>query len=96
MFRRRGEPTQSPPFEVHELVPDRRYAVIRIGAAEYAYTTCGGYLRALGQAWAAGLSPEPLPGATGKDLSGLARSLGGVDVELTELSDGDRVRPRPA
>jgi hypothetical protein len=94
MFRRGGR--RASPSEAQELLPDRRYAVIRIGTADYAYTTCGGYLKALGQAWAAGLSPEPRPGAMGRDLSGVARPFGGVDVDLSELGDLDRTRPRPA
>ena len=96
MFRRGGRRIQAPPSEVHEFAPDRRYALLRIGSAEFAYTTCAGYLKALGQAWAAGLSPEPLSSALGSDLSSLARPLRGVDVDLSELSEAERTRVRPA
>ena len=91
MSRSGDHHTPSSPPKAHECSPDRKYARFRIGTAEFAYTTCAGYLKALGQAWAAGLSPEPLPGAMGRDLSSAARALGGVDVDLSE-----RTRPRPA
>jgi hypothetical protein len=63
------------------LLPDHRYALLRIGTVEFAYTTADRYLRALGQAWAAGYVADPLPSTMGRDISCRAASLGGVDVD---------------
>jgi hypothetical protein len=52
-------------------------------------------LRALGQAWDAGLGlvPEPLPSALGRDLLRVAPGLRGVDADLTGL-EPSQVGPR--
>ena len=62
-------------------LPSHRY-VLRIGSVDFAYTTCDRYLRALGQAWAAGLVPDPLP-------SSGVRDLGGIDLDISALSHAE-------
>ncbi len=77
------------PLVAEQLDPDRRYTLIRIGAAEFAYTDHERYLRALGRAWEIGLCPDPLPSAYGRDLPGVAPNLQGVDLDLADLSTAD-------
>ena len=84
MFRNGGRRVESPSQEA-QVVPNHTYAVIRIGAAEFAYSTGDRYLRALGQAWAAGLTPDLLPSTMGRDLPSVARGLRGVDIDLGAL-----------
>ena len=71
-----------------QLEPNGRYALMRIGAAEFAFSDFGEYLRALGGAWAAGLDPQPLPTVPGTGLTRVAPHLRGVDT----ISDGFGVR----
>ena len=71
------------------LQPNHRYALLRIGSLEFAYTTWDRYLRALGQAWSAGFVPDPLPSTMGRDISCAADSLGGVDVDPSVLAPAD-------
>jgi len=72
-----------------QLEPDRRYALIKVGAAQFAYTDDRSYLRALGQAWEAGFVPEPLPSARGRELAQAAPRLRGVDAALSALTPAD-------
>ena len=72
-----------------QLEPDRRYTLLRLGAAEFAYTTFEHYLRALGQGWAAGLVPEPLPTAEGRRLAQVAPRLRGVDTDLASIDPAE-------
>jgi hypothetical protein len=51
-----------------QLDPARRYSVMRIGDARFTYSDPAAYLRALGQAWSAGFSPQPCPSALGREL----------------------------
>jgi hypothetical protein len=69
-----------------QLLPDHRYALLRIGTVEFAYTTWDRYLRAMGQAWAAGFVPDPLPSRMGRDISCRPASLGGIDVDPRALA----------
>jgi hypothetical protein len=71
-----------------QLDADRRYSVLRLGAAEFAYTTYDAYVGALGEAWA-GLVPQPLGAVTGDGLLDVAPNLRGVDADLTNLQGSD-------
>jgi hypothetical protein len=73
------------PVVAGQLEPDRRYSLVRVGSAEYAYTSYSGYVRALGQAWSTGLVPAPLPSAVGSELLDVAPNLKGVDSDLDQL-----------
>jgi hypothetical protein len=72
-----------------QLRSDTRYALIRVGEVEFAYADFDRYLRALGQAWEAGLVPEPLPTTKGSELTAVAPNLRGVDLDLGDLSPDD-------
>jgi hypothetical protein len=72
-----------------QLDPECRYSLIKIGAAEFAYTNYDGYVRALGQAWRAGLVPQSLGAVTGDRLLEIAPNLRGVDADLTSLQASD-------
>jgi hypothetical protein len=68
-----------------QLESDRLYTLVRIGAAEFAFTRYERYVAALGQAWKAGLVPEALPSARGAELPDAAPNLRGVDPDLSDL-----------
>jgi hypothetical protein len=72
-----------------QLAPERRYSVLRLGPAEFAYTTYDAYVRALGHAWTAGLIPEQLGVIAGDRLLEVAPNLRGVDTDLTNLRASD-------
>jgi hypothetical protein len=72
-----------------QLRPDHRYSLIKVGAAEFAYSDYGTYLRALGQAWDAGFVPDPLPSALGRELPEMAPNLKGLDTDLSDFEPGD-------
>jgi hypothetical protein len=72
-----------------QLRAECRYSLIRIGAAEFAYTTYDAYVHALGQAWRAGFVPHPLGAVTGDRLLEIAPNLRGVDADLTSLQASD-------
>jgi len=72
-----------------QLYPECRYSLIRIGAAEFAYTSYDAYVRALGQAWRAGLVPHALGAVTGEKLLEIAPNLRGVNTDLTRLQASD-------
>jgi hypothetical protein len=76
-----------------KLDVDRRYALMRVGRAEFAYADFDAYVRALGQVWDVGLVPHPLPSALGSELPRLAPQLRGVDADLADLTL-DEVRRR--
>ena len=61
------------------------YSLVRIGSAEYAYTSYSRYVRALDHAWSVGLVPEPLPSTIGSEMLNVAPNLRGVDADLTDL-----------
>jgi hypothetical protein len=84
------------PQVAEQLDADRRYTLMRVRAADFAFTDHDAYTRALGQVWAAGLVPEPRPSALGSELMRVAPNLRGVDPDLADLraSDVERVRPR--
>jgi hypothetical protein len=91
---RRGEPERDRQrlldaygnFLAAQIEPDRRYSLIRVPGAEFAYTNYTQYARALGDAWAAGLVPETPPAVAGRALPGAAPRLLGVDSDLADFS----------
>jgi hypothetical protein len=82
------------PLIAEQLRPGRRYALIRVGHAEFAYSDSDRFLRALGQAWSAGYVPDPLPSTLGRDLPDVAPNLRGVDCDLGDLTPSDVEPPR--
>jgi hypothetical protein len=77
------------PLLAGQLHPECRYSVVRIGTAEFAYTSYNAYVRALGQAWRAGFIPHPLGAVAGERLLEIAPNLRGVDADLTSLQASD-------
>lgn len=75
------------PLVAMQLEPERRYSLVRVGAAEYAFTDHDRYIRSLRHAWGAWLGAEPLRSATGAELPEVAPNLKAVDP------DPDDVRP---
>jgi hypothetical protein len=71
------------------LEPERRYSLLRVGAAEFAYTTYDRYVRALDQAWSAGFVPEPLGLVEGSSLLEVVPSLRDIDADLGGLQASD-------
>jgi hypothetical protein len=71
------------------LEPERRYSLLRVGAAEFAYTTYDRYVRALNQAWTAGFVPEALGLVEGSRLLEVAPNLRAVDADLADLQASD-------
>ena len=71
------------------LEPERRYSLLRVGAAEFAYTTYERYVRALDQAWAAGFVPEALGLVEGSRLLEVAPNLRAIDADLAGLQASD-------
>lgn len=64
------------------LEPDRRYSLVRVGDAVYAFTSYERYVAALKHEWRAGLVPEPLPSARGSRLLEVAPKLRAIDPDL--------------
>jgi hypothetical protein len=81
------------PLVAGQLEPARRYSLVRVGTAEYAYTTYNRYVEALGRAWSAGLVPEPLPSTVGSELLEVAPNLKGVDADIDDRQAPDVERP---
>lgn len=73
------------PLVAMQLEPDRRYSLVRVGSAEYAFTDHDRYVRALRDAWDARLVLEPLPSAMGSELPDVAPNLKAVDPEPDDL-----------
>lgn len=71
------------------IEPERRYSLLRVGAAEFAYTTYERYVRALDQAWAAGFVPEQLGLVEGSKLLDVAPNLRDIDADLADLQASD-------
>jgi hypothetical protein len=70
-----------------------RYSVLRVGDADFAYGDHDRFVAALGQAWDAGLVPEPRPSATAAELRTMPK-LRGIDVDLSDLTAADVARER--
>jgi hypothetical protein len=66
------------------LEPDRRYSLVRVGDAEYAFTSYDRYVAALKHVWREGQIPEALPSATGSRLLEIAPNLRAIDPDLDE------------
>jgi hypothetical protein len=77
------------PLVAKQLEPEQRYSLVKVGAAEFAYTTYDRYVRALGQVWSAGLVPESLGTVDASKLLEIAPNLRAVDAELDELQASD-------
>jgi hypothetical protein len=76
-----------------QLEPARRYSLVRVGPAEYAFTSYNRYVDALNRAWSAGLVPEPLPNTLGSELLEVAPNLKGVDADIDVPQAPDVERP---
>jgi hypothetical protein len=76
-----------------QLEPARRYSLVRVGSAEYAYTSYNRYVEALDRAWSSGLVPEPLPNTLGSELLEVAPNLKGVDADIDVPQTPDVERP---
>jgi hypothetical protein len=70
-----------------ELEPDRRYSLVRVGSAEYAFTEYDRFVRALHHTWDSQLVPEHLPSVTGSELLDVAPNLQAVDPDLDDLPE---------
>jgi hypothetical protein len=77
------------PLVGEQLQPTQRYSLLRVGAAEFAYSTYERYVSALAQAWDAGLVPQSLRAVDGAQLLEAAPNLRGVDLDLTGLQASD-------
>jgi hypothetical protein len=71
------------------LEADRRYSLIKVGEAEYAFSSYDRYVAALKHVWSAELVPEPLPSAVGSELLEVAPNLRAVDPDLDDLRAAD-------
>jgi hypothetical protein len=68
-----------------QLEPDRRYSLVRVGTAEYAFADYERYVRALRHLWDSQLVPQPLPGVIGSKLLDVAPNLKAVDPNPDDL-----------
>jgi hypothetical protein len=72
-----------------QLEVDTRYALVRVGAADFAFTDYDRYTRAMDEIWSAGLVPEPLPSTLGADLPTVAPRLRQLDPDLADMTPSD-------
>jgi hypothetical protein len=72
-----------------QLEPTRRYSMLRVGAAEFAYTRYDHFVQALAEMWAAGRPVEQRPSVLGSDLPDAAPGLRGVDSDLGGMDPAD-------
>jgi hypothetical protein len=82
------------PLVAMQLEPDRRYSLVRVGSAEYAFTDHDRYVRSLRHVWGAQLVAEPLRSAMGAELQDVAPNLKAVDPDPDDLRPHDRGRSR--
>jgi hypothetical protein len=80
------------PVIAMQLEPDRRYSIVRVDSAEYAFTDHDRYVRSLRHVWAARLVAEPLRSATGAELHDVAPNLKAVDPDPEDLRPRRRSR----
>lgn len=78
------------PVVAMQLEPDRRYSLLRVGSAEYAFTDHDRYVRALRSVWGSRLVPEPLKAVMGSELLEAAPSLRAVDPDPNDLGAPER------
>jgi hypothetical protein len=71
------------------LEPERRYSLLKVGTAEFAYTTYDHYVTALDQVWRAGFVPEPLGLVEGSRLLDVAPNLRDINADLGNLQASD-------
>ena len=64
---------------------DLRYTRVRIGVAEFAFTSYESYVAALQQAWRAGFVPEPRGSGRGAEPGDAVPTLRSVDSDLGDL-----------
>jgi hypothetical protein len=82
--RRRWQQAGYPPEVVARLRWDRRYSIIGIGRAEFAFSRYEDYVAGLRAAWAARLVPRYGPSSLlGIELPDFVTDLRGVDVEIS-------------
>jgi len=65
-----------------QLEPDRRYSLLKVGAAEYAFTSYDRYVAALKHVWSGDQVPEPRPSVVGSELLEVAPNLLDIDPDL--------------
>jgi hypothetical protein len=83
------------PLVAEQLEPYARYTLLHVGDVQYAFTTYERCVRALSEAWAAGLAPRlGQGGVPGVELPDVAPRLEGVDSDLSELRRTDTERRR--
>jgi hypothetical protein len=70
-----------------QLEPDRRYSLVRVGSAEYAFTEYDRFIRALRHTWDSQLVTEHLPSVIGSKLLAVASNLRAVDPDLDDLPE---------
>jgi hypothetical protein len=76
-----------------QLEPARRYSILRVGNAEFAYTRYDHFVEALAHAWAAGRAVEQRPSVLGSELPGAAPGLRAVDADLSAWDGADLAAP---
>ena len=77
------------PVLAEQLDPGQRYSVVKVGIAEFAYTSYDGSVRALRQIWSAGLVPESLSSVASSKLLEIAPNLRALDADLSGLQASD-------
>jgi len=80
------------PLVAAQLKPDRRYSLVRVGSAAYAFTNYDRYVHALSDVWGSQLVPETLPSVVGSKLLDVAPNLQAVDPDLDDLRRSDAER----
>jgi hypothetical protein len=73
------------PIIAMQLEPDRRYSLLRVGRAEYAFTDHDRYVRSLRYVWAGRVPAESLRSAIGQELTDAAPNLKAIDPDPEEL-----------
>ena len=77
------------PVLAGQLDPGHRYSVVKVGIAEFAYTSYDGCVRALQQIWSAGLMPQSLRSVASSKLLEIAPNLRALDADLSGLQASD-------
>jgi hypothetical protein len=84
---KRWEQTGYPLEVIERLRWNRRYSIIRIGVAAFAFSSHDDYVAGLRAAWAARIVPDHGPSSIlGIDLPDVVSSLSGVDIRLSSGS----------
>jgi hypothetical protein len=81
---KRWERSGYPPEVIERLRWNRRYSIIQIGVAAFAFSRHDDYVAGLRAAWAARIVPDHGPSSIlGIDLPDFVSSLSGVDIRLS-------------